>query len=1125
MEKNGIIGKLDVFIKKYYKNQIIRGSLYSLILLLSFFIFLSVIEYYGYFPKLIRTIIFYGFILLSILQIYFKILIPLLKYNKLGKRITYTQASQIIGEFFPEVSDKLINLLQLQNLSNLEDTELLEASIKQRTQELSPIPFVKAIDFSKNKKYLKWAVIPILSILLILIIYPELISEPTNRYINYTKHFSPPSPFEFVLVNKSLDLLEKDDIEIKVKTIGKTIPNDVDIVINKNKFHMKKIKKNEFSFIIKHVQNETDFYFASSKLKSREYKLNLRPKPIIIDLKAKITYPSYTNLSEEIFTNISNFSIPKGSKIEWVGITKDTRKVVFEFLDKKQEIIPDKRGGIKLSRKLLKDIDYRIYTQNQFHLSSDSLEFKINIIPDLKPQIAVLEQRDSIIGDRIFFRGQIKDDYGFTKLCFKVEVVDEYKTTHHKEIIIPINKNEIAQEFYYYFDLNSIQANSSDQISYYFEVWDNDEVDGAKKSVSQVFRIEIPSIEEIEEKTEKTSQQIEKETQESIFEIKKLREEIKDLKKKILEKKSSDWQDKKQIEEMINKQKEIKNKIEDIKENIKENNIIEEKYKEHSQEILEKKKELERLFEELVSDEMKKMLEELEKMIKDNADKNKIKEELDKLNSRNQDLEKELDRNLEMFKRLELEKKIEETLDKLNQTAKKEEELSQKTKDKALSKEELSKEQNKINETFQEIKKELDKINEKGKKLEDQLQIDRNKEKEESIEEDLKKAMDNIQKGNNKEASQSQKSASEKMEEMASELNESMEDTQEEELAEDINEVRQILKNLVTLSFTQEDLINKVAQYSVTDPKYQDLIYNQNKIKNDMRMISDSLFAMSKRQPQISSAINKELTSIDNQIENSIESLLKYNQGIYNNYKNLGARTPQQYTMTSMNNLALMLAESLKNMQNQMQNSKKSKSKSKGMPKSSCSNPKPGKSSKDLKKMQEALNKEMERLKKELENQKKSNQGKPKIGENAKMNEELARMASQQEMIRRILSEMALEEKALSGKSNPALDNLIRQMEQTEKDIVNKNINQQTLNRQNNILSRLLEHEKAQLEREKQKERESKQGEDWINNNNEFLEFEKLRKRDIELFKQVPPNFSPYYKNKVDEYFLNINSN
>ena len=1120
---NKVINRLDRFIKDYYKNKIIRGSIISLIVLVSLFLLFVSIEYFFYFSITARSFIYYGYIALALFLILYLVVHPLSKYFSLGKRITHKQASIIIGDFFPEVSDKLLNLLQLQDIAKDSESQLLMASIDQKAKELRPIPFRKAIDFAKNKKYLKYLSIPLLILILTLFVYPTLISESSYRYYKHNQYFSPPQPFSFHLLNKSLDVMEKEDFEVRVRVEGKAIPNSVEILVNDNLYIMKKEELDLFSFTIKHIQNQTSFHIRAGSVRSEEYSLNLRPKPVIIDLQAKIVYPRYTGISEENYGNISDFSVPKGSQINWYGITRDTEKLVFDFEDNKYELTPSSRGSINLSKHFIKDETYKISTYNQYSSLGDYMEFSINIIDDLSPQIAVIEQKEGRLADDVYFRGQIKDDYGFSKLSFVVEKNMDREDGIREELEIRIGK-EKTQEFYYHYNFNQIEIAPEDRIEYYFEVWDNDGIDGPKSTRSQLFVMELPSMEDIEREREKVGTEIEKTGELTMKEIKKLQEEIKDLQRRLLEKKSLDWQDKKMIEELRDKHKNLKEELEKISENLKDKNALENKFNSPNQDILEKKKELEKLFQELIDKDIQEMLEELRKMAEENIDKDKLKESLDKLGMDNRDLEREIDRNLELFKRLEIEQKLEETIDKLKDMAKEEKALSEKTKDGSMPKEEIEKKQSEINKKFEEIKEELDKVNQKGSELEDRFELPRDKEIEEEIEKNLNEAMKNLEKNKSSEASDNQKSASEQMQEMAEGIEEAMDEMEDEQLGEDIDEVRQILKNIVTMSIAQEDIMDKLNEYTVTDPKYQDILSGQNKIKSDMKMISDSLFAMSKRQPQVGQTINKELSVIDDQISKSLESLLKYNQGIYNNYKNLGARTPQQYTMTSMNNLALMLAESLDNMQNQLLNSKNAKSGSKGMPKSSCDNPSRGKN-KSLKEMQDALNKEMEKLRKQLESQKKDQKGRPRIGEGAELNEELARMAAQQEMIRKMVQEMANEEKARTGQNQGELDNIMRQMEQTEKDIVNKIINQQTINRQNNIMTRLLEHEKAQLQREKEERRESNVGKDMINKGIELLEFEKLKNKELELFRQVAPVFSPYYKNKVDEYFLNLDSN
>ncbi len=150
-----LIEKLDRFTRKYYINQLIRGSLYSVALILATFILFNILEYYFYFDTTVRKIFFYSFFLTSGLALISWVFTPLLHYFRLGKVISHEHAAQIIGAHFTDVQDKLLNILQLKKQSeNSSQTSLLLASINQKTEEINPIPFRSAINLGQNRKYL-----------------------------------------------------------------------------------------------------------------------------------------------------------------------------------------------------------------------------------------------------------------------------------------------------------------------------------------------------------------------------------------------------------------------------------------------------------------------------------------------------------------------------------------------------------------------------------------------------------------------------------------------------------------------------------------------------------------------------------------------------------------------------------------------------------------------------------------------------------------------------------------------------------------------------------------------------------------------------------------------------------
>lgn len=1114
-----LLKKLNGFIRKYYKNILVKGLFYFITLSFSSFLFFTLIEFIGYNSIIVRTVIFYVYILFALVLLLKYIIYPLAKLLNIGKTISHEDAAKIIGKHFPEVSDKLLNLLQLKQMSLSNESDILLASIDQKTKELYPLSFHKAIDKRKTKKIGLIALSIITLLLAVTLLFPNFLKDTTYRYINHNQYFEKPAPFKFVLKNSSLEVLQQEDYEVELKVEGNMLPDNVQINVNGQEYHMKKKSKTTFSHKILQIQKNTQISFSANGYNSKDYLIKVKPKPIIVNIKAKIIPPAYTNLQPTVINAMNDISLPKGSKIIWEGLVRDTKQILFIQQDAQSSFVPNKKGIFSATFTAINDMNFKIKTINQFTDYSDTLNIEVKVIEDLYPQIAVVEYKDTILPDRILFRGQIKDDYGFAEFKFHLNHFKNGDTVF-KNHSIEFSKKENAQDFYYNYDLSSLKLEQGDKIEYYFEIKDNDAISGHKSTKSRVFTFNVLTEEEIEAKKEENYENIQQSTQSALSMIKDLKDKINALNKELVNKQEVSWQDKEQIKQLIKQQEEIKQAIEEIQQSLEENNTLDEKLTEQEQDILEKQKELEDLFNRVLDEQMKDILEEIKKLAEENIDKNKLNDALNNIKLNNDNLSKELDKNIEMYKRLEIEKLTNELTEKLDKLSEEQKTLSSELNSK--NKEENLQKQEKLTKDFEQQQKKLDKIEELSKELEDYKPLKRNKQLESEIKQNQKEASEKLNQNKSKKAKENMDSASEQMQQMSNEIKQQQSEAESEQLGEDIEQIKQILKNLVQISKEQEDLMNTIKVTKVSDPQYQDVIKKQYNLREKIQPISDTLFNISKRQPQISSMINQELNKIDNNIEKSIETLLQYNQVHYSNYRNNSVLSWQQYSMTSMNNLALMLKESLENMKNQQQSNSKSKSSQQ------CNNPSNSQqqsksSQQNLKDLQESLNKELERLKKELEQGDK--QGQKKIGENSRLNESLAKAAAQQEMIRKLLQKEAEKLKAEQGKPSKLLNEISKQMEQTEKDIVNKKISRATINRQATILSRLLEHEKAEKKQGKDNKRESKSAKDKTNTEiKEFLEFEKLQEQEKELFKQMQPMYSPFYKEKINKYFYNTDN-
>lgn len=1187
---NIIHQKLDEFIRKYYKNQLIRGLIYSVGLVLAFYMGLAALEYFAEFGTLVRTVLFYGFIVSTTYVLTRFVAVPLLKLNSFGTIISYEQAADIIGRHFGNVQDKLLNVLQLQTVNdNFISVELLNAGIDQKISELKPVPFTAAIDLQENRKYAKYAIVPVLLLIAMLVTAPRILSTGTKRLINHGTYFEKEAPFTFEIENKDLKAVQQQDFVLKVRINGEQVPAESFIVINGNEFKLEKESATDFSYTFKNVQKDVDFNFSGGGFSSKEYRLVALPRPSLIGFEAQLKFPAYLNRKDETISNTGDILVPQGTKITWTFNTRNSDGIALHFSDSALLLRPVAENKFSFSRRFLQNTGYSISTANQFVPRADSVSYTINVVQDAYPTVELTEKHDSLRANLIYFSGLIKDDYGFNRFDFhyKVFSTDTNGTPIEKSQVVnmPLQKGQLTQPYVHYMDVSRFDLKAGDKIEYYFEVWDNDGVNGSKSARSDVKQFKAPTLEELDKNTQKNNKRIKDELEESLKKAKELQKDISDLSKKMMEKKQPGWEEKKKLENLLEKQKELQKKIEQTQDANQQNNQEQNQYKQQDESILEKQKELEKLFENLMTPEMKKLFDELQKLM-EKMDKNKVEETLEKLKLSDKDIEKELDRTLEQFKQMEVEAKMEDVSKKLDELAKKQDELSkqtnpeknqekknedkntenknpdkqnnenktpdkqntenknpdkqntenknpdqknneQKNADQKLSKEQLQQNQEELNKKFDEVKKEMQDMKNLNQQLEQQMPMPDTKQSEQKVSEQQQNASQQLQNNNKKKASQSQKEAAQEMQKMSDQMQENLEQMQQQQQGEDVQAIRQILENLLRVSFDQEDLAKEVQKTKVSNPRYVNLAKKQKQLQDDSRMIEDSLLALSKRNPKVSAELNREISAVRSNMEKAINAFEERNSS--------EAQLRGQNAMTSINNLALMLNESLEKMQMEEREGKKKKGSKQGN--GNCKKPgsNPGQGQKpsmaNMRQMQEQLNKQIEQMKKALEQQGKQSGGKKpgeKQGQDNKgsnpygntpgMSESLAKMAAEQEAIRRAVQE-ALQKMQKNGGNQPGGD-ILNKMEETETDLVNKSITQETVRRQQEILSKLLESEKAQREQEQDEQRKSNEAkQEEYKNPALFIEYQKMKEQETELLKTMPPGLTPYYKGKVNQYF------
>src|SRR5690606_14151434 len=239
-----LIKKLDQFIRKYYANKLMRGTLIGVACLLCYFLLITIGEYVFYFPVWLKVSAIMLLLAVGLWALIAWILRPILSMQQLGKIISHEQAATIIGQHFPEVNDKLLNILQLQLHDNQSESRaLIEASIQQKSKQIVVLPFGQAVDLKKNKKYLPYLLVPMLVMALILMIAPQIFREATARLMQPTKAFDPPAPFSFHIQNKSFRVPMNGQFVLNLEVKGEKIPQQVFLVMQGERIEMTALNK------------------------------------------------------------------------------------------------------------------------------------------------------------------------------------------------------------------------------------------------------------------------------------------------------------------------------------------------------------------------------------------------------------------------------------------------------------------------------------------------------------------------------------------------------------------------------------------------------------------------------------------------------------------------------------------------------------------------------------------------------------------------------------------------------------------------------------------------------------------------------------------------------------------
>ncbi len=1151
---HNILDKLNGFTKKYYTKLLVKGLLLFLVLGFLFFIIAMSVEYFLWLNSTGRLMLLLVFVVVEVLLVYRYIAIPLFYLFKIRQGISNKEASLLIGKHFSEVGDKLYNLLDLSE--NKDQSELLLASIEQRSKAMKPIQFTNAVNLRENLRYAKYLLIPLVVFLLIAL-SGNLASffGSAKRVVNYDMAYEPPAPFHFRLLNKTLEVLDSESYTIQLSTVGEVRPNTVFIILD-GKEALLQEQNGIFQYTFSPPLQSVDFYFRANGIQSSEYRLKALKTPSIQDFTMKLSYPKYTNRPPEVLKSTGNATFPEGTTVEWLLKGRHTENV--SLITKDTTLSFKKEDQVfELTKDVYRDMEYEVATGNQNVADYEKLAYRFKVIRDAYPTIRAKQVLDSLNPNIAYFVGEATDDYRIEQIqlvCYPNNEENE------KQRIILDTPKANFNRFYYTFP-SGLELNPDTAYSFYFEATDNDAIHKGKTTKSQVFSLRLLDEDELKNRELQTQQSIIGNMDRSLERFKEQKETLKEINKGQKEKSQLNFNDQNQIRDFLKKQEQQESMMQKFSKQLKEN-LQKSEEDDKLNKLLQER--LERQEKEAKKNE--KLLEELNK-IADKINKEELSKKLDELGKKQQNSQRNLEQLVELTKRYYVTEKASQLARDLEKLGERQSHLSEVKIGQDFS----AKEQDVLNKSFEKITEELEELKKDNEDLKKPLDLKINETKKQGVKTDQKEALEQINKHESvaestasdekqksaKTASQKQKSAAEKMKEMARDLQQSSASgASGSSVSEDAEMLRQILDNLVTFSFKQEGLFETLEDSDSDLPQFSSIVRKQQELRGLFEHVDDSLFALSLRQAELSEFVNEQITEVYYNIDKSLESMAE-NQ-IYQGV------SYQKYVLNASNSLADFLAKLLDNMNQSMQMGQGSgqsqdgfqlpdiikeqgqlKEKMEGMGQSGQGKPQQGEGKGE--KGEGTAGEEGDAKSEEGEGGEQGEKGKGQTGKNGKNGEghegnegsggkgsqeggsgqgegneeelrEIYEIYKEQQRIRQELEQQL--QNMINNNDRKLGEKLLRQMEDFENDLLENGITQRGLSKINNIQYELLKLENAAMKQGKKQERESssnqKQFQNPITTKPELLED---YRDEIEILNRQALPLRPNFQEKVKDYF------
>lgn len=1060
---NGIQIRLRRCWDRLLTERIAIGLIVLITLVSSALVLLLSVEVRLWLPTMLRSSLFWIWITTSIVLLIWLVVKPLVTGWR--KRSQYRAIARSVAKGQPVLQNQLVCLLELCNgHASAAPQPLVDHAVQTLDTEISQLPLIEKVNWRRPLSWSRSLIVPLGLIAILLFAAPNGFRDASLRMFSPGTTFERPALFSILVSPGNVEVTKGDSLTITASVRGIPPPETITLEFGVAGEHRIRSETVPLDPQGQFLHQETNLrlplrYRAISGLVTSDwYTIDVIDRPVLRSLGITLQPPDYTNLpAEELPQGTGNITALQGTEVHvrlrssiagtraWLALDSDHPDVILENL----------AGSMTVHEAST----YRIVLESPSGVRNlDPITYSITPLFDRYPLVEILSpeaRADMDFELLVPIRMRIEDDFGVSRLTLSWRLSESRfgdTMESFQEMILALPTSSEAE---YMWDLDvttELDIVPGDVVSYFLTVWDNDGYRGPKMSSSKIHTLRLPSITERYEKLEATQNETESGLESLLSETERVREQFDELRDELRRKQDASWDDRQNLEGLQQAQQQLQRRVDelastmaDAAQQMSDHDLV-------SDELLDVFQELQNVTSEINSPELLEALQELESALSE-LDPTAMQESLGKFEFNEEMFRERMERTLELFKNFQVQQQLEEAARRAESLQEVQDQLAEQTSEESSvdQSEELAQEQTMAAEEMTALEAKMDEIVDRMQELQraptSQMEALNQQTKAKELPETMQQNAQQMQSGEMEQANQGQQQMSQSMQQLQSDLQNVQSGMQGQQMSMNLAALKLMISNVLRLSQDQEDLRQRIVDATQESTLMRDFAREQSTLTIGGTTVADSIQSLGRSLPQLSRNVQQFAGDALLHMSAATEALTDRNRDT------AGSHASQ--AMTSLNNLALLLSDLLDQLMN-----------------ASSSNSGEGMSMEQMIQQLQQMAMQQDQLNQALRDFLGREPGERLSTD---MQQRLQQLANQQNAMRRQLAEMA-QQRDLANQLAGDLERIAQQMEESIRELQTGQVDRSTQQRQQQILTRLLDASRSLQERGEERRREGRQG-------------------------------------------------